>query len=319
MSQVPRLSIVIPCRQADKHFEDTLVSVLQNRPADCEVLVAMRGVYDDPYDLRDEVCFVSAANGASLCELLNIGFQHASGDIIHLLQCGLEVAEGWWIPVAPHFDDASVAAVSPLITTHRKGAPWGTAGIAYDLGGRRRVRTNLRSDMRPEVLGPTLLAGFYRREVIDALQGLDPDLGESVADVDLALRWRQLGCTAEFEPECVVFGSAINGRLPNRFSAARDAESLFWKHAAACGWSRSLTAHAWLVAGETAGTLLRPSQAVRLLGRAAMGLELLFGGRRGCPNRSTLWTGQEPPARSQADAVAAGRSRMESKRQRHVA
>src|SRR5436305_571247 len=40
---VPRLSIIIPCLGGAAEFDGTLVSVLQNRPADCEVLVALGG------------------------------------------------------------------------------------------------------------------------------------------------------------------------------------------------------------------------------------------------------------------------------------
>ena len=47
---MPRLSIVIPCAQDTAWFESTLASVLQNRPADCEVLVVQPREYDDPYD-----------------------------------------------------------------------------------------------------------------------------------------------------------------------------------------------------------------------------------------------------------------------------
>jgi len=55
---VPRLSIVIPCLGGAAEFDATLVSVLQHRPADCEVLVIHNEPYDDPYALGHEVRFV---------------------------------------------------------------------------------------------------------------------------------------------------------------------------------------------------------------------------------------------------------------------
>src|SRR3954469_4194264 len=56
--RVPRLSIVIPCLGGAADFDATLVSVLQNRPGDCEVLVAHSEPYDDPYRLHGEVHFI---------------------------------------------------------------------------------------------------------------------------------------------------------------------------------------------------------------------------------------------------------------------
>ena len=67
---VPRLSIVIPCLGGAADFDGTLVSVLQNRPADCEVLVLHTEPYDDPYGLRNEVRFMESRG--SLVDLLNV-------------------------------------------------------------------------------------------------------------------------------------------------------------------------------------------------------------------------------------------------------
>ena len=51
---VPRLSIIIPHRN-DQLLEETILSVLENRPRDCEIIVAHDGSYCDPYQLVDEV------------------------------------------------------------------------------------------------------------------------------------------------------------------------------------------------------------------------------------------------------------------------
>jgi len=57
---VPRLSIVIPVLGDPRKLDDTLVSVLENRPAHCEILVVHNEPYDDPYQLSNEVCFIEA-------------------------------------------------------------------------------------------------------------------------------------------------------------------------------------------------------------------------------------------------------------------
>ena len=63
---VPRLSIIIPCLGGGAEFDGTLVSVLQNRPADCEVIVAHTDDYGDPYALRGEVEFVHGSAAVAI-------------------------------------------------------------------------------------------------------------------------------------------------------------------------------------------------------------------------------------------------------------
>ena len=60
---IPQLSIVVPVHGDAAAFESTLISVLENQPAASEVIVAHDGSYDDPFDLGEEVRFVSAGSG----------------------------------------------------------------------------------------------------------------------------------------------------------------------------------------------------------------------------------------------------------------
>ena len=58
-----RLSIVIPVLGDQKPLDDTLVSILENRPANCELVVVHNTPYNDPYGLSGEVQFVQAPAG----------------------------------------------------------------------------------------------------------------------------------------------------------------------------------------------------------------------------------------------------------------
>ena len=60
MHAIPRLSIVIPMTTGAGDLEDTLVSVLENRPDESEIVVVLARPYADPWNLRDEVRFVQA-------------------------------------------------------------------------------------------------------------------------------------------------------------------------------------------------------------------------------------------------------------------
>ena len=107
-----RLSIIIPYLGNPKRLEDTLVSVLENRPNDCEVLAVLAQPYDNPYKLDDEVCFCRAADGTGLAELMNLGIATSRAPVVHLLTCGAEVREGWADVAMAHFRDPQVASVA---------------------------------------------------------------------------------------------------------------------------------------------------------------------------------------------------------------
>ncbi len=68
---MPRLAIIISAVGSVESWEGTLVSVLENRPADCEIIVALSQPYADPYDLKDEVRFVAPLGRGSATATIN--------------------------------------------------------------------------------------------------------------------------------------------------------------------------------------------------------------------------------------------------------
>lgn len=266
---MPRLTILIPCVGGAAEFDATLVSVLQHRPDDCEVLVVHTEPYDDPYDLTGEVNFVRARGKARLLELINEGLAAADGQIVHLLGCGLEVTEGWTEAALDRFADADVAAVSPLIIESDRQT-LAAAGVRWTAGGSRRVVADSRvmqggsGRLRAGVQGPTLAAGFYRRRVLQALGGLDATLDERYADVDLALSIAALDLRTICEPASRVVQTAAAGDDQRRSPLARgrSAERVFWRYAEARGKFASHLLHpfAWIgdlvATGSPFGTLL---------------------------------------------------------------
>lgn len=235
MAKVPRLSIVIPCVGGAAEFDGTLVSVLQHRPADCEVVVLHTEQYDDPYDLQDEVEFRRSQH-QTVVELVNEGLAAVTGDIVHVLGCGVEATEGWADSAIPHFDDPQVATVSPLVMA-AGGAEITSAGVRYSLGGTRRVVTDRRlllpgtSRLKASILGPALTAGFYRRDILVALDGFDSKVGDRFADIDLALSLQALEQLNVCEPASrVIAASEPQPRGAQRFALGRQAQRLFWRH-----------------------------------------------------------------------------------------
>lgn len=270
MVSVPRLSILIPCVGKAEQVETTLVSVLENRPDDCEVLVVHDGSYRDQYALDDEVRFVLASEGAGLVSLVNAGLAETRGDFVHVLQSGLRVREGWSDEALRHFLTSDVGSVAPLVIDAETSPRVKAAGVAYGTFGSRRVcLAGAKADgrLRPKPLGPTLGAGFYRREWLAALGGLDTEIGEALADIDLALSLQALGQRCAFAATCRIEEPTPGTRLSE--ATSRERERLFWRHAGTIGWMKSLVAHSLAVLAD----VVRPND---LLGRLAAFFE--FGG-----------------------------------------
>jgi hypothetical protein len=276
---VPRLSIIIPCLGGAAEFDSTLVSVLQNRPADCEVLVAHCEPYSDPYSLRGEVEFVEFPAG-SLVELINAALDATSGEVVHILGCGLEASEGWTTPALQHFEDQEVAAVSPVVLAADRETVF-AAGIRWTLGGARHIITDRRiisrgsGRLRAKILGPLLTAAFFRRDVLIALGGLETTLGDQLADVGIGLAIQALGRLHVSEPASQVFHSAADAHSPlSGFAAGRSVERLFCRSAAAHGWTLALALHALTITGDSLRQAPRLSALQSLAGRGAAWLEL---------------------------------------------
>lgn len=251
---MPSLSIVIPSLGDLQALESSLVSVLQNRPHDCEVLVVLNHPYDDPYDLSDEVRFVQARKGAGLAESANLGLRHSRAPILHLLAPGVEVSEDWTGPALVHFKEPGVAAVAPVVLDVSRRQRVLSAGVNYGPGGLTWVRRRGRAGAAPasNVLGPGGLAAFYRRSAWEMVGGFEPSLGDQYAHVDLALQHRYLGFRTVLEPTCRVF--APRTALPRGSFAGLAAERLFLRNAAAAGWLKSLALHPLAVGAQTLST-----------------------------------------------------------------
>jgi hypothetical protein len=270
---VYRLSIIIPVLDDNEQFEDTLVSVLQNQPADSEVLIVHAGSYGDPYELRGEVRFVEAPVGASPIAMLNAGCREANADVVHLLLPGVLAEQDWSSPAVAWFDDPDVAAVSPVIVDATDDESIVAAGVRYTIGGRRirhgagRSLARSKRVFRRKIHGPTLLAAFYRKSTLELLGGLDELCGETWADVDLGLSLRALGFRSVLEPESMVTTRPSREGGSRGYRDGRGAERTFWRHIANNGWIPSLAFHPFVVLGALLGAWNRVAGYTALLGR----------------------------------------------------
>jgi hypothetical protein len=272
-----RLSIIVPFLGDLKRFEDTLVSVLENRPDQSQVVVVLNQPYDDPYELRDEVQFVQAPQASGLVDCFDWGVAASQAPVVHFLAPGIEATAGWADTALEHFEaneggEANVAAVAPLLVDRNDQNRVLSAGLAYSSAGAiTRLATGQSLESGPvntaQLLGPEMLAAFYRRE---ALQSVDT-MGERhcglAAAADLALSLRQAGyaCVAEAGSQVLASWQDLQGAGPWQEGLA--AERLFHRWPEVPGGRRSWFSHAILVGMECLQIPLRPSSAARAAAR----------------------------------------------------
>lgn len=322
-----RLSIIIPLSADDELFEDTLVSVLQHRPGDCEVLVVHSQDYADPYDLQGEVRFVRTAAQASPVRLVNAGCGAAAGEILHVLQPGILASDRWTENVLGAFADLQVGMIAPLVVQAADPERVVAAGVRYTRGGRRllhgagrRIAERRRLCQRP-ILGPPLFAGFYRRWVWEAMGGFCERLDAAWADVDFALSVRAFGYRSLLETTCVVRSLLADAGDADSFRSGHHAERVFWRHAAAQGVLASLMMHPGTVLGGMLRGWKRPGTYLQLLGRciALAGLPQHLAHAARVRQAFELFLLEHPPAAHRAADPAGVPARRPAPRYRDAA
>ncbi len=253
----PRLSIVIPTPADTGAMEETLVSVLEHRPDDCEIVVALGCDYADPWNIREEVRFVQAPAGSSLVACVNLGVAASEGEVVHVLAAGWRATEGWTDLPLERFEDDDVGAVVPLGVAADDRDRVVSAGVRCAVGGRR---IDVAADTRwkraraaecppagaPVPQGPVLQTGFWRSGVLAlAGRGFTTACGDGAADADMAITLSRSGRSVVVEPHSVVIApAAAKGKVRTRsFAAGVHAERLFWRSVAGSSFLPALVMH----------------------------------------------------------------------------
>ena len=266
-----KLSIIVPAHGPQEDLDNTLLTVLENRPPECEVLVPHPPDYVDPYDLSDEVTFVGSTGQQDLAALINAAVDTSHSDIIHVLLGGTLAREGWTDAACTQLrTEPRLAAIAPAILDIQDGRRLAAAGIHYGRGGVKRLvargkRVHAITAKPVSVDGPLLQASFFRREVLVSLGGLRGEFGDFHIDTDLAARLRAAGMLCTSQPDSQVAGPIP--KSPQGFHAARRAELLYWCHARRLRRHGALTCHGMHVLCDVLRQLPSPSVVTALLGR----------------------------------------------------
>ena len=269
---MPRLSIVIPVWGKLKQLEDTLLSVLENRPDDSEIVVVLDEAYADPYNLKDEIRFVEAPRGACLAAAINQGVLVSLCADRPPVAVQRRVCEGWCDAALERFDDPRVAAVAPLLVDQDRPATILAAGVSYGAGGRIRLLGRGRpaadaAGYQRRIQSPHLVAGFYRQSALGSVALFPPDVGDRLTVLDLALSLQQAGLRTVLEPRCRVLAAAGADCRGGPFRRSLELERFFWRFFPRGGWATALLCHTLVLLGEGLAGIPRFSTPAQLAGR----------------------------------------------------
>jgi hypothetical protein len=215
---VPRLSIIVPHRNNDARLEMTLLSLLENRPEESEIILVHNGSYSNPYQLEDEVLLIAEDQQATTGQLLNAGVMAACSPVVCILTDGVVVAPNWSTSPVDKLISSQCAAVAVAVEC----GPQQRTGFGIDprilngssAGQSGRVDLTRRGE---GCIGPVLACGFYSRKVLLSLAGWNEALDDSVADVEVGLLLAALGLECELDVTSKV--TLPQGRLPRKLSS----------------------------------------------------------------------------------------------------
>ncbi|MDX1963081.1 MAG: hypothetical protein SFX18_08000 [Pirellulales bacterium] len=286
---MPRLTCILPVPGPTDAMEPTLVSFLEHRPPDCEILAVFNRPYDDPYQLAGEVTFLQAPPRGNVLDCLNFALEQVQSPYLFIGTAGIQVTAGWAdLPLA-HFQDPRVATIAPQLVSQAQPQRLLASGWGYD-PRRGPVILNTSSGfantgddptaigktpgMAPASAGPLLQAGFYRTMALELLGAKFCDkVGPAWASVDLGLMLAAVGYDHIHEPNSVVLADAA--QFDRDLAAASNpgytrgyrAEQLYQRNCLFESWLDALARHPLDCLLEWAGQCWRPAAWLQLAGR----------------------------------------------------
>lgn len=195
---MPRLSLIVPFQCDSQALENTLVSVLELRSPDDELLIVHRGEYQDPYGLQgNEAKVLETPASTSLAEQLNIAVQNATGDVLQVVLPGTVLEHDWCVDALAAFDELDVDMIA--LGVSGSGANSLQYGFEAELIPQRRA-----TGEASKIAGPLLAGTMIRRSAIECLGGWNTKIPGDLIDFELCLMAKLLGLQVG-----VVEGSSV--------------------------------------------------------------------------------------------------------------
>lgn len=265
-----KLTIIIPLFRGVENlaFEETLASVLENRPSQSEILVVSPDEYSDPWDIVSEgVRFFSAPEESSPLRLLNRAIAESNAPIIHILSCGSTVTENWADPALARFENENIGCVTPLIFDRERPNRILSSGYSWHRGGKiNLLKSATPFSKRFSVVAPDVASAFYRKSALDEIQGFTPGFMQQIAYIDASLLLSELAWETVQESGTYVFLSKSQMCQFSDFSWNKQSEQLFLRWLDWGGITQSFISHLFSLSCEVLRAFPRPKIFSILLG-----------------------------------------------------
>jgi len=195
---VPQLSIIVPFQRDEAALESTLLSVLEAKTDDHELILVHSGEYSDPYQLGDdEAVVIETELGLSIADQLNVAAASARSPFVQVLLPGTQVEVGWSDASIERLQDPQVHAVCvPVLDTNSGDRLFGLDG--RELPHRRLAKKAKSSG------GPILAGTILRRKSVLKMGGWFGAVHQDLIDLELALLMNALELRFEVAEESLV-------------------------------------------------------------------------------------------------------------------
>jgi hypothetical protein len=108
---VPKLAAVIPYQQGPSHLEATILSILENRDSQIELIVVDAGRYSDPYGLSGvEMTILPVDPNTDWFSMAYEGIQSSIAPVVQVIAPGMTVTKEWWHGPLEAFTEAQIGA-----------------------------------------------------------------------------------------------------------------------------------------------------------------------------------------------------------------
>jgi hypothetical protein len=186
------LSLIVPFQCDSQALENTLVSVLELRSPDDELLIVHRGEYQDPYGLQgNEAKVLETPASSTLAEQLNVAIRNATGDVLQVVLPGAVLEPDWCVDALAAFDELDVDMIA-----------LGVSGSGVSGSGTSSLQYGFEADLIPQrratgeaskIAGPLLAGTMIRRSAIQCLGGWNTKIPGDLIDFELCLMAKLLG------------------------------------------------------------------------------------------------------------------------------
>ncbi|MBN2896402.1 MAG: glycosyltransferase family 2 protein [Campylobacterales bacterium] len=207
-----RVSIIVPAFNEENVIVSSVSSLMRQSYRNLEIIVVDDGSKDRTYKRAKSLEFegserslrvLSKPNGGK-ARAINFGMEHATGDLIMVVDADSALSINAVELMVPYFDDAEVAAVAGSVyVSNRDNTLTRLQALEY-IEGLNMVR-NGQAFLKLVNIVPGPI-GVFRKEAVMAVGGYDSDT--FAEDCDLTLKLIERGHKIEFEPDALAITEA---------------------------------------------------------------------------------------------------------------